>query len=83
LVVVTERDGKPAQDFAAVTRAVFAGHPAATGRLRFVAFNLLAVDGEDVRARRWEDRDARLRETPPVCERIVRGLLPRRFPRST
>jgi hypothetical protein len=30
LVVVSERDGKPAQDFAAVTRAVFTGRPAAT-----------------------------------------------------
>ncbi|MGH2881383.1 MAG: hypothetical protein ACRDPA_01540, partial [Solirubrobacteraceae bacterium] len=26
--------------------------------------------GEDVRARPWEERDARLRETLPVCERI-------------
>jgi ATP-dependent DNA ligase len=70
LVVVTERDGRPAQDFAAVTRAIFGGQAAATERLRFVAFDVLAVDGEDVRARPWEDRDARLRETLPVCERI-------------
>jgi len=70
LVVVSEREGKPAQDFAAVTRAVFTGRPHATERLRFVAFDLLAVDGEDVRARPWEERDARLRETLPVCERI-------------
>jgi ATP-dependent DNA ligase len=67
LVVVTERDGKPAQDFATVTRAVFTGQAAATERLRFVAFDLLAVDGEDVRARPWEDRDARLRETLPLA----------------
>jgi ATP-dependent DNA ligase len=70
LVAVTERDGQPAQDFAAVTRAVFTGRPAATERLRFVAFDLLAVAGADVRARPWEERDARLRETLPVCERI-------------
>ena len=70
LVAVSERDGKPTQDFAAVTRAVFTGRPAATDRLRFVAFDLLAVAGEDVRARPWEDRDAGLRETLPVCERI-------------
>jgi ATP dependent DNA ligase domain len=70
LVVVTERDGKPAQDFAAVTRAVFTGQPAATGQLRFVAFDLLAVAGEDVRPHPWEDRDERLRETLPVSERI-------------
>ena len=70
LGAVAERDGEPAQDFAAVTRAVFTGQSAATDRLRFVAFDLLAVSGEDVRARPWEDRDARLRETLPVCERI-------------
>jgi ATP-dependent DNA ligase len=70
LVVVTERDGRPAQDFGAVTRAVFTGQAAATERLRFVAFDILAVDGEDVRAGPWEDRDARLRETLPVCERV-------------
>ena len=35
LVAVSERGGKPAQDFAAVTRAVFTGQPAATGWLRF------------------------------------------------
>ena len=34
------------------------------------AFDLLAVAGEDVRVRPWEDRDACLRETLPVCERI-------------
>ena len=70
LVAVSERDGKPIQDFAAVTRAVFTGRPAATDRLRFVAFDVLAVAGEDVRPRPWEDRDARLHETLPVRERI-------------
>ena len=70
LVVVTERDGRPAQDYAAVTRAVFTAQAAATERPRFVAFDLLAADGEDVRARAWEDRDARLREALPMCERI-------------
>ena len=70
LVAVSERDGKAAQDFAAVTRAVFTGLPEASGRLRFVAFDLLAVAGEDVRPRSWEERDARLRETLPVRERI-------------
>jgi len=70
LVAVSERDGKPAQDFAAVTRAVFTGQPAATERLRFVAFDLLAVEGQDVRPLAWEERDARLRETLPVSDRI-------------
>jgi ATP-dependent DNA ligase len=70
LVAVSERDGKPTQDFAAVTRGVFTGKPAAMDRLRFVAFDLLAVAGDDVRACPWEERDARLRETLPVCKRI-------------
>jgi ATP-dependent DNA ligase len=70
LVAVSERDGQPAQDFAAVTRDMFTGRSAASDRLRFAAFDLLAVAGEDVRPRPWEQRDARLRETLPVCDRI-------------
>lgn len=70
LVAVSERDGKPALDFGAVTSAVFTGQPAAADRLRFVAFDLLAVRGEDVRPLPWEERDALLRDTLPVCERI-------------
>ena len=70
LVAVTHRNGRPTLDFAAVTRAVFTGQPSATDRLRFVAFDVLAVAGQDVRARPWEERDARLRETLPLCDRI-------------
>ncbi|MBV9421912.1 MAG: hypothetical protein JOZ98_03300 [Solirubrobacterales bacterium] len=70
LVAVTERDGQPVQDFATVTRAVFAGDSVASKRLRFVAFDLLAVGGRDVRLCPWEERDARLREALPLCERI-------------
>jgi ATP-dependent DNA ligase len=70
LVAVSERDGKPAQDFAAVTRAVFTGQPTATKRLRYVAFDVLEVGGEDVRVRPWEERGTWLRETLPVCDRI-------------
>ena len=70
LVAVSERDGKPTQDFAAVTRGVFTGKPAAMDRLRFVAFDLLAAAGDDLRALPWEERDARLRETLPVGDRI-------------
>ena len=47
LVAVSERDGKPTQDFAAVTRGVFTGKLAAMDRLRFVAFDLLAGAGGD------------------------------------
>jgi ATP-dependent DNA ligase len=70
LVAVAERNGQPAQDFAAVIRAVFTGQPAATDRLRFVAFDLLAVAGRDVRQRPWKERDVRLREALPLCDRI-------------
>jgi bifunctional non-homologous end joining protein LigD len=70
LVAVSERDGKPAQDFAAVTRAVFTGHTDATQRLRFVAFDVLVAAGQDVRPCAWEERNARLCETLPVCDRI-------------
>jgi bifunctional non-homologous end joining protein LigD len=52
LVAVSERDGKPTQDFATVTRAVFTGRPAATDRLPFVAFDVLGVAGEDLRRAR-------------------------------
>jgi ATP-dependent DNA ligase len=70
LVALAERDGQPTQDFAAVIRAVFTGQPAATDRLRFVAFDLLAVAGQDVRHRPWKERDVRLCEALPLCERI-------------
>ena len=70
LVAVGERDGQPVQDFAAVTRAVFTGRPIAADRLQFVAFDLIAAAGHDLRPRPWEERDARLRETLPPCDRI-------------
>jgi ATP-dependent DNA ligase len=70
LVAVAEPDDQPAQDFAAVTRVVFTGQPAATGRLRFVAFDVLAVAGEDVWPLAWQERDECLYEALPVCERI-------------
>ena len=44
--------------------------PARTRTTRFVAFDVLAMAGEDVRPRPWEERDARLRETLPLCDRI-------------
>jgi len=41
LVAVGQRDGRPTEDFAAVTRAVFTGKRAATDRLSYVAFDVL------------------------------------------
>lgn len=70
LVALTQREGQPDQDFAPVIRAVFTGRSDVAARLRFVAFDLLAVAGEDVRPCTWEQRGARLRETLPVGERI-------------
>lgn len=70
LVVISERDGRPAQDFAAVTRAVFTGDPAAAARLTFVAFDVLRHAGEDLRPLPWHARDVRLREAVPVGDRI-------------
>ena len=70
LVVLSECDGRPTQDFAAVTRGVFTGSPAAVARLTFVAFDLLRLAGEDQRARPWRERDAALRDALPVSDRV-------------
>lgn len=70
LVVLSERDGRPTQDFSAVTRGVFTGAPAAVARLTFVGFDVLRLGGEDQRARPWRDRDAALRDALPVSERV-------------
>jgi hypothetical protein len=70
LVAVAERDGQATQDFAAVIRALFTGRPAGIDRLQFVAFDVLAVAGQDVRQCAWKDRDAQLREALPLCDRV-------------
>ena len=54
--MLSDRDGRPTQDFAAVTRAVFAGSAEAVGRLTFVGFDVLHLAGEDQRARPWRER---------------------------
>jgi ATP-dependent DNA ligase len=77
LVAIGERAGRPVQDFAAVGRAIFGGAAAAAAaRLRFVAFDLLELDGEDLRDQPWRDRDQQLREALPASERIrlIRSL---------
>ncbi len=71
LVAIAERDGRPVQDFAMVARAVLRGDMAAAQHLRFVAFDLLALAGEDLRGRPWRERDLRLAEALPDC-RLVR-----------
>ena len=69
LVVVVERDSRPVQDFAAVCRAVLRGDATAAEDLRFVGFDVLALDGEDLRARPWTERNVRLTEALPVSGR--------------
>jgi bifunctional non-homologous end joining protein LigD len=70
LVALGERDGRPAQDFAAVTRAVLTADPAATRRLRLVAFDVLRLAGEDLRMRPWRERDQSLRDALPVSDQV-------------
>jgi bifunctional non-homologous end joining protein LigD len=65
LVAIAERDGRPVQDFSAVRRAVFNGDPDATATLRYVAFDLLTSDGQEIRDRAWRDRDELLRQAIP------------------
>jgi ATP-dependent DNA ligase len=72
LVVVSDRDGRPVQDFAAVCRAVLRGDAAAAEDLRFAGFDLLALDGEDLRHRTWTERDSRLTDVLPVSDRVRR-----------
>jgi ATP-dependent DNA ligase len=70
LVVLTDCDGRPTQDFAAVTRAVFTGASAAVARLTFVGFDALRLASEDQCARPWHERDAALRDALPVSDRV-------------
>lgn len=49
---------------------MFTGHAAETQWLRFVAFDVLVAAGRDIRHCSWEERDAGLHETLPVCDRI-------------
>jgi len=76
LVAIAERAGRPVQDFAAVGRAILGGAAAAAAQLRFVAFDLLELAGEDLRRQPWRDRDQQLREALPASEqiRLIRSL---------
>jgi bifunctional non-homologous end joining protein LigD len=72
LVAVSEREGRPVQDFATVGQAVLRGDIAAAESLRFVGFDLLVIAGEDLRGRQWRERDQRLAEALPVCGLVRR-----------
>ena len=51
LVSLASRDGRVIQDFGAVCRAALNGGAAAAAHLRLVAFDVLELDGEDLRSR--------------------------------
>jgi ATP-dependent DNA ligase len=53
------------QDFRAVCRAGLSADSDAARQLRFVAFDVLELAGEDLRERRWSDRDRVLAEALP------------------
>jgi bifunctional non-homologous end joining protein LigD len=72
LVVISERNDRPAQDFAAVCRAVLRGDTTAAEDLRFVGFDVLALCGEDLRGRLWTERNARLTEALPLSGAVRR-----------
>ena len=72
LIVVSDRGGRPVQDFAAVCRAVLRGDATAAEDLRFVGFDVLALGGEDLRGRPWTERNSRLTEALPVSDRVRR-----------
>jgi ATP-dependent DNA ligase len=72
LVVVNERDGRPMQDFAAVCRAVLRGDATAAADLQFVAFDVLALSGEDLRGRPWTERNLRLTDALPISGPVRR-----------
>jgi hypothetical protein len=49
---------------------VFTGDPAAAEQLRFVGFDALRLGGEDLCMRPWRERDERLRDALPICDRV-------------
>jgi DNA ligase-1 len=70
LVALSSRDGRVVQDFAAVCRATLQGDAAASSRLHVVAFDLLELAGEDIRALPWTKRTELLREVFPAGDRL-------------
>ena len=70
LVALSSRDGRVVQDFAAVCKATLQGDGEAAGKLHFVAFDLVELDGDDLRALPWVRRTELLRETFPAGDRL-------------
>jgi bifunctional non-homologous end joining protein LigD len=78
LIALSDREGSPVQDFAAVGRAVFGGDQEAIASLHYVAFDVLATsDGGDIQASPWLRRTAVLANRLPADRRLrVASTLP-------
>jgi ATP dependent DNA ligase domain len=71
LIALDDRAGDPVQDFAAVGRAVFGSGRAASARLHYVAFDLLAAgDDGDIQHQPWRRRTELLAEHFPTDQRL-------------
>jgi ATP-dependent DNA ligase len=70
LIALAERDGRPVQDFAAVGHAALRRDRDAARRVQFVAFDLLSLDGQDLRAQTLLERAAALSDAMPVTARL-------------
>jgi bifunctional non-homologous end joining protein LigD len=70
LVALSSRDGRAVQDFAAVCRATLQADAAAARKLHLVAFDLLELAGDDLRALPWVRRTELLQETFPAGDRL-------------
>jgi ATP-dependent DNA ligase len=71
LIALSDRDASPAQDFAAVGRAVFGGDRDAVARLHYVAFDVLAAgDAGDIQARPVMERATVLADRFPADRRL-------------
>jgi ATP-dependent DNA ligase len=70
LIALTNRDGHPAQDFAAVGRAVFGGPTEARSQLHYIAFDLLAAGTDDIRGQPWHERNKILADRFPADRRL-------------
>jgi hypothetical protein len=70
LIALTERNGRPAQNFAALCRAVLNRNSQASNLLHYVAVDLLARGGADLRREAWRDRRGHLGEVLPTSPRV-------------
>jgi bifunctional non-homologous end joining protein LigD len=70
LVALSERDGRPAQNFAGVCRAVLSNDSRAAKQLRYVAFDVLSRGGMDLRGHAWQERRGHLGDVLPAAGHV-------------